>query len=155
MILYENFAIMYLMRPFRLTLFNFRDFWTNIWFLKLVIQKVRSSTLRWKVTTTGIWLKSLQEKHETVRFYYIPPQIINIIIIIAIYRVHQFPFHIYLFFCAHVDRKIYGTTWVRHTTKHCDGRTKDVEIMLNFILHLFHIFSVKKIRSKIENTYQI
>lgn len=44
----------------------YRVSWTNTWFQKPVIQRARYSTWRWRVITTGIWLRLPQEKHETV-----------------------------------------------------------------------------------------
>lgn len=46
-----------------------RVYWTNIWFQKLVIQRVKFSISKWRAITTGIWLRSQLEKHETVSIF--------------------------------------------------------------------------------------
>lgn len=54
-----------------------RASWINIWFQKQVIPKARYSTLKWKVTIIGIWLKSLQEIHETVSLHFPFPLVVT------------------------------------------------------------------------------
>lgn len=68
-ILYNVYLFSFSLSENDIRLIFHRVYWINIWFQKLVIQRVKSSISKWRAITTGIWLRSLLGKHEIVRIF--------------------------------------------------------------------------------------